>query len=346
MFVLTSDYVRAMVKNNSSYLEWHAAMVKRFEQFDINTPERIAGIVAQCNFNYLEEDLNYSKRELMGIGNLVMAVNEPSEQKQHGPGAVGAFTHPARTRPEFKGKFGDVDNVTFLPNGDLINYWQGSEAYDHDPEKIGNRIYAGEHGNGDESTGDGWKFRSRGCIRILGRTQYTAFGANKWINRTPDEAAEYIESRAGSLSAACWLWDDKNANAAADAGDLKEMVELMGGELNPDGTVPGKIIRRYDELKALLNGHPKAISDALEDASAVLSQGDNGFMVYKLNNALSKTFENFNIMLPSSKDLHTDGINERYGVLTTQLVREFQKAKGLKVDGIAGNVTLNALDIF
>ena len=51
-------------------------------------------------------------------------------------------------------------------------------------------------------------------------------------------------------------------------------------------------------------------------------------------------------LLPSSKDLHTDGINERYGVLTTQLVREFQKAKGLKVDGIAGNVTLNALDIF
>jgi predicted chitinase len=344
MFVLTPDHVRAMVKNNGTYLEWHAAMIKRFDEFNINTPEQIAGIVSLSNFNYLEEDLDYSKRELMGIGTLVMSIDEPSEQKQHGPGAVGAFTNSFRTRPEFKGKFGEVDDVTFLPNGDLFDYWHGSRAYDHNPEKIANRIYAGEHGNGDESSGDGWKFRSRGCIRILGRTQYTAFGADKRINRTPDEAAEYIESRVGSLSAACWLWNDRMAYAAAD--DIYEINKLMGGKLNPDGTIPEKINRRYDEIKALLNGHPKAIADALEDVSTVLSQGDRGRMVYRLNDALSKTFENFNIMLPSRNDINTGGVNEKYGVTTTQLVKEFQKAKGLKVDGIAGNITLSALDIF
>ena len=69
-------------------------------------------------------------------------------------------------------------------------------------------------------------------------------------------------------------------------------------------------------------------------------------MVYKLNVALSMTFENFNILLPSRTELSNGGINEKYGVLTTQLVREFQKEKGLKADGIAGNITLNALDIF
>lgn len=57
-------------------------------------------------------------------------------------------------------------------------------AYAHQPEKIANRAYAGRIGNGDEASGDGWRFRGRGLVQITGRSNYAKFG----IENTPDAA--------------------------------------------------------------------------------------------------------------------------------------------------------------
>src|SRR2546422_6484943 len=46
-------------------------------------------------------------------------------------------------------------------------YFRGVDPNDYarNPEKIGNRVYANRMGNGDEASGDGFKFRGRGYIR-------------------------------------------------------------------------------------------------------------------------------------------------------------------------------------
>lgn len=46
------------------------------------------------------------------------------------------------------------------------------------PEKIANFVYANQNGNGDEASGDGWKYRGRGAIMLSGRGNYETF-ANK-----------------------------------------------------------------------------------------------------------------------------------------------------------------------
>ena len=48
-------------------------------------------------------------------------------------------------------------------------YFPGNleESYARQPEKIANRVYASRMGNGDEASGDGWKFRGRGAIQLL-----------------------------------------------------------------------------------------------------------------------------------------------------------------------------------
>ena len=53
--------------------------------------------------------------------------------------------------------------------GDLAN------SYAKQPEKIASRVYGSRMGNGDESTGEGYKYRGRGYIQLTGKSNYTGF---------------------------------------------------------------------------------------------------------------------------------------------------------------------------
>ena len=50
-----------------------------------------------------------------------------------------------------------------------------SESYAHKPEQIADRVYANRMGNGDEKSGDGYKYCGRGAVQITGKVNYTAF---------------------------------------------------------------------------------------------------------------------------------------------------------------------------
>jgi putative chitinase len=52
---------------------------------------------------------------------------------------------------------------------------QVASTYARQPEKIANKVYGGRMGNGDEASGDGFKFRGRGYIQLTGKDNYTAF---------------------------------------------------------------------------------------------------------------------------------------------------------------------------
>ena len=56
-------------------------------------------------------------------------------------------------------------------------YFPGTleESYARQPEKIANRVYASRMGNGDEASGDGWKYRGRGALQLTGKSNYKAF---------------------------------------------------------------------------------------------------------------------------------------------------------------------------
>ena len=56
-------------------------------------------------------------------------------------------------------------------------YFPGTleESYARQPEKIANRVYASRMGNGDEASGDGWKYRGRGALQLTGKSNYQAF---------------------------------------------------------------------------------------------------------------------------------------------------------------------------
>jgi putative chitinase len=66
------EHIEDMLKGNKETKEWYDAMVDILPKYDINTPARVAGFVAQCghesnNFTVLTENLNYSAKALDSI---------------------------------------------------------------------------------------------------------------------------------------------------------------------------------------------------------------------------------------------------------------------------------------
>ena len=102
-----------------------------------------------------------------------------------------------------------------------------AKAYEKKPEKIANKIYASRMGNGDEASGDGFKYRGRGLIQLTGKTNYEWFAASLEIS--PEEASEYLGTFEGAAQSACWFWENNNLNKEADAGDIKTMTRKING---------------------------------------------------------------------------------------------------------------------
>lgn len=94
-------------------------------------------------------------------------------------------------------------------------------------QAIANRAYASRMGNGDEASGDGWKFCGRGLIQLTGRDNYTWFAASVGIS--VEEAAEYLQTFEGAAQSACWFWETNNLNQWADRGDIVTLTKRING---------------------------------------------------------------------------------------------------------------------
>ena len=94
-------------------------------------------------------------------------------------------------------------------------------------EAIANKIYASRMGNGDEASGDGYRYCGRGLIQVTGKANYTDFADSLEI--TPEDAAEYMHTFEGAAQSACWFWESRKLNTYADRGDIKGMTKIING---------------------------------------------------------------------------------------------------------------------
>ena len=112
----------------------------------------------------------------------------------------------------------------YFPTDELAN------QYARQPEKIANRVYANRMGNGDEASGDGWKYRGRGLIQLTGFNNYKQCKDEMKIDivKNPDLllVPEY------ALKSACWFWNKNNLNQYADKDDITGITKKVNGGLN------------------------------------------------------------------------------------------------------------------
>jgi putative chitinase len=109
----------------------------------------------------------------------------------------------------------------YFPTDDLANAFAGK------PEMIANRVYASRMGNGDEASGDGFRYCGRGLIQLTGKSNYQSFADSLEMN--VEDVPDYLSTFEGAAQSACWFWESNNLNQWADKGDILTLTKRING---------------------------------------------------------------------------------------------------------------------
>lgn len=112
------------------------------------------------------------------------------------------------------------------------------------PQAIANRVYADRLGNGDEASGDGWRFRGSGYKQLTGRVNYRDMG--KLVGLDLENHPDWVRVNPTAAKVAFAFWDARNCSPLADTGDIEGITERING--------PAKLAlveRRAATLRAL-----------------------------------------------------------------------------------------------
>jgi putative chitinase len=104
-----------------------------------------------------------------------------------------------------------------------------AKQYERQPQKIANRVYANRMSNGDEASGDGWKYRGRGYIQTTGKSNYLLFDAvvPENIVENPDLVATKYP-----LASAGFFFNRNNLWAICDKGGTDDVITSVTKKVN------------------------------------------------------------------------------------------------------------------
>ena len=186
-FEFTKDQLGEIIGKNPYLDYWYDALYQIMPVYEINTPKRVAAFIAQC------------AHESGGFKFLKENLNYRAVSLK-------------RTFPKYFPTDAIAQDYASRPNKQ---------------EAIANRVYANRMGNGDEASGDGFRYLGRGLIQLTGKNNYTLFAAA--IDTPLEEIPEYLQTFEGAVQSACWFWEQNNLNKWADAGDILNMTKRING---------------------------------------------------------------------------------------------------------------------
>jgi putative chitinase len=158
-----------------------------FDEFQVSGLERRAAFVAQ----YAHETMGFSKM----VENLM-------------------YTSPEQLRAVHPTDFDKLDE-------------DDARGYVRQPERIANRVYANQNGNGPEASGDGWRFIGRGLPHCTGRGNYLQMG--RWLRLDLVEHPELLEEPVHACRAGGAYWLHNGCNELADRGDFRVITRRING---------------------------------------------------------------------------------------------------------------------
>lgn len=108
-----------------------------------------------------------------------------------------------------------------FPTLEVANQYAGN------PKKIANMVYASRMGNRDESSGDGYRFRGRGCIQLTGHANYFHAGQALGIDFVADP--DLVGTPKYAALTAGWYWETHKCNSLSEAADWVGLTKKING---------------------------------------------------------------------------------------------------------------------
>lgn len=201
---LTIEQLQICTGSNKSNAEVFLPYIKEVcKSFGINTPKRLAAFLSQvghesAGLSCLQENLNYSADGL-------------------------ANTWPGRYAKRLQNGLYAKNSVgRYLPSDLALKIARK-------PVLIANNCYANRMGNGDDKSGDGWKYRGRGLKQLTGKSNYAELTLDTGIDfvSNPDLLLEPVYA----VISACWFWKKNNLEVYADKQDIEGMTKKINGGL-------------------------------------------------------------------------------------------------------------------
>lgn len=153
--------------------------------------------------------------------------------KQH----VELFEKYVRNIPFFLAQIGHesaglsrfIENMNYSDQG-LLRTWPSrfnqttAAEYARQPERIANRVYSNRMGNGNEASGDGWRYRGHGYIQLTGKDAYRTVGNIIGLDLVSDPTLTINPKHA--LKVVCGVWEWKKLN---NHDDFIRVTRLING---------------------------------------------------------------------------------------------------------------------
>lgn len=123
----------------------------------------------------------------------------------------------------------------------------------NNPVALASFVYANRNGNGDEASGDGWRYRGRGPIGLTFRGNYAEMQQMTGIPllRDPD----LLTTPDAGAAVACAFWERKGLNPYADMNDPLSIARIVNmGNVKAEGIPIGyeDRLRRTKHVFAVL----------------------------------------------------------------------------------------------
>jgi len=105
-------------------------------------------------------------------------------------------------------------------------------VYARRPEAIANRVYANRMGNGNERSGDGWKYRGGGPLQLTGKNNYRECSIDLFGDEILLEHPQLLHQPLYGMLSALWFWDKNKLNVLADGNNIDALTRRINGGLN------------------------------------------------------------------------------------------------------------------
>lgn len=124
-----------------------------------------------------------------------------------------------------------------------------AQQYARQPQKIGNRVYASRMGNGDEASGEGFKYSGKGYIQLTGKSNYKEFSdfIGEDCVANPDLVATKYP-----LTSAGFFFKKNNLWVICDKGATTDVVKMVTKRVNGGLIGIDDRIHHFNTFKSLI----------------------------------------------------------------------------------------------